>query len=101
MHVIGGATSADRELGLEFEGTPGGGFSRVESPQLRVRCRQQKVWGERALRLSPFDPMSYASWLSISYGYLQRGEYQAAAEAAQKTFQANPYWSSAASVSDR
>jgi adenylate cyclase len=39
--------------------------------------------------------MSYAPWLSISLGHLQRGELQAAAEAAHKTFQANPYWSSA------
>jgi tetratricopeptide (TPR) repeat protein len=52
-------------------------------------------WGERALRLSPFDPMSYAPWLSITLGRFQRGEYEAAAEAAQRVFQANPYWSSA------
>jgi adenylate cyclase len=52
-------------------------------------------WGERALRLSPFDPMAYAPWLSIGLGRLQRGEYEAAAEAAQKVFQANPYWSTA------
>jgi TolB-like protein/class 3 adenylate cyclase/tetratricopeptide (TPR) repeat protein len=52
-------------------------------------------WGERALRLSPFDPMSYAPWVSITLGRFQRGEYQAAAEAAQKVFQANPYWSMA------
>jgi adenylate cyclase len=52
-------------------------------------------WGERGLRLSPFDPMSYAAWFSITLGHLQRGEHQAAAEAAHKTFQANPYWSSA------
>ena len=50
-------------------------------------------WGESAIRLSPFDPMNYASWFSIALGRLARGEYQAAAEAAQKTFQANPYWS--------
>ena len=37
-------------------------------------------WGERALRLSPFDPMSYAPWLSITLGHFQRGEYEAAAE---------------------
>jgi adenylate cyclase len=49
-------------------------------------------WGERALRLSPFDPMSYTSWFSITLGHFQRGEYEAAAEAAQKVFQANPYW---------
>jgi len=52
-------------------------------------------WGERALRLSPFDPMSYAPWFSITVGHFQRGEYEAAAEAARKVFQANPYWSSA------
>jgi len=52
-------------------------------------------WGERALRLSPFDPMAYAPWLSIGLAHLQRGEYEAAAEAAQKVFQANPYWSTA------
>jgi TolB-like protein/Tfp pilus assembly protein PilF len=50
-------------------------------------------WGERALRLSPFDPMSYAPWLSITLGRFQRGDYEAAAEAAHKVFQANPYWS--------
>ena len=38
--------------------------------------------------------MNYAAWLSITYGRFQRCEYEAAAEAAQKTFQANPYWSS-------
>jgi adenylate cyclase len=50
-------------------------------------------WGERALRLSPFDPMSYIPWYSIALGHFRRGEYDAAAEPAQKVFQANPYWS--------
>lgn len=52
-------------------------------------------WGERALRLSPFDPISYGPLLSITLSRLARGEYEAAEEAAQKVFQANPYWSSA------
>jgi TolB-like protein/Tfp pilus assembly protein PilF len=52
-------------------------------------------WGERALRLSPFDPMNYAPWFSVTLGHFRRGEYEAAAEAAGKAFQANPYWSSA------
>jgi len=39
--------------------------------------------------------MSYAPWFSITASRFQRGEYEAAAEAAQKVFQANPYWSSA------
>ena len=51
-------------------------------------------WGERALRLSPFDPMSFAPWYSIALGHFQRGMYEAAAEAAQQAFQANTYWSS-------
>ncbi|MFQ5973932.1 MAG: adenylate/guanylate cyclase domain-containing protein [Alphaproteobacteria bacterium] len=52
-------------------------------------------WGERALRLSPFDPISYGPLFSITVARLARGEYEAAAEAAHKVFQANPYWSSA------
>jgi TolB-like protein/Tfp pilus assembly protein PilF len=50
-------------------------------------------WGERALRLSPFDPMSQGPLLAIALGRLQRGEYEAAAEAAHKGVQAKPYWS--------
>ena len=50
-------------------------------------------WGERALRLSPFDPMAFAALLSITLGHLQRGEFEAAAIAAHKVFQANPFWS--------
>ena len=50
-------------------------------------------WGQRALLLSPFDPMKMAPLLSITLGHFQRGEYEAAAAAAHKVFQANPYWS--------
>jgi len=52
-------------------------------------------WGERAIRLSPFDPMAYAPWFAITLGHISRGEDEAAAEAASKTFHSNPYWSSA------
>lgn len=52
-------------------------------------------WGGRALRLSPFDPISYGPLFAITLSRLARGEYEAAEEAAQKVFQANPYWSSA------
>jgi TolB-like protein/class 3 adenylate cyclase/Tfp pilus assembly protein PilF len=50
-------------------------------------------WGERALRLSPFDPMSYAPLLAIALGRFQRGDDEAAVEAARKASQANPYFS--------
>ena len=33
--------------------------------------------------------------MSIAFGLFQNGDYEAAGEAAQKTFQANPYWSTA------
>jgi TolB-like protein/Flp pilus assembly protein TadD len=52
-------------------------------------------WGERALRLSPVDPMNYAPLLSVALCHFHRGDYEAAAAAARKTFQANPNWSSA------
>ena len=52
-------------------------------------------WGERAQRLSPLDPLSYGVQLAIGIGRLVRGENEAAAAAAQKAFQSNPYWSSA------
>jgi adenylate cyclase len=50
-------------------------------------------WGERALRLSPFDPMNYGPCLAITLGYFQRGDYEASADAARKCFQANPNFS--------
>ncbi|HLH51031.1 MAG TPA: tetratricopeptide repeat protein, partial [Roseiarcus sp.] len=50
-------------------------------------------WGERAVRLSPLDPANYGPYLAISLGRLQRGDYESAAEAARKCFQANPNFS--------
>ncbi len=52
-------------------------------------------WGEQAIRLSPFDPIGYASLFSIAVGRFNQGEFEAAADAAYKAFQANPHWSSA------
>ena len=50
-------------------------------------------WGERALRLSPLDPMNYGPCIAITFGQFQRGDYEAAADAARKCFQVNPHWS--------
>ncbi|MBV8472834.1 MAG: adenylate/guanylate cyclase domain-containing protein [Hyphomicrobiales bacterium] len=50
-------------------------------------------WGERAVRLSPVDPASYGPYFAITLGHIQRGDGEAAAEAARKCFQANPNWS--------
>jgi tetratricopeptide (TPR) repeat protein len=50
-------------------------------------------WGERALRLSPVDPFSHAPCSAITFGHILLGHDEAAADAARKTFQANPRWS--------
>jgi adenylate cyclase len=52
-------------------------------------------WGERALRLSPLDPSNHGPCFAITSGLFQRGDYEAAAEAARKCFQENPHWSNA------
>ena len=33
-------------------------------------------WGERALQLSPFDPLSYLAYDSVSVGHFRRGRYE-------------------------
>jgi TolB-like protein/tetratricopeptide (TPR) repeat protein len=50
-------------------------------------------WGERALRLSPFDPLSYLAYDSVAVGHFQRGRYEEAVKAARKAVQINPGFS--------
>ena len=47
-------------------------------------------WGERAMRLSPFDPWAFAAFGSLTLGHFQRGRYAEAANAAYKAVQSNP-----------
>jgi adenylate cyclase len=47
-------------------------------------------WGERAMRLSPFDPWAFAAFGSLALGHFQRGRYDEAANAAYKAVQSNP-----------
>jgi len=47
-------------------------------------------WGERGMRLSPFDPWAFAAFGSLMMGHFLRGRYQEAANAAYKAVQANP-----------
>jgi tetratricopeptide (TPR) repeat protein len=51
------------------------------------------VNNERALRLSPFDPLSYLAYDSIAIGHFQRGRYEVAVNAARKAIQFNPGFS--------
>jgi adenylate cyclase len=50
-------------------------------------------WGERAVRLSPFDPLSFLAFDGISLGHFIRGRYSEAADAARKAIQVNPLFS--------
>ncbi len=47
-------------------------------------------WGERGMRLSPFDPWAFAAFHSLTLGYFHFGRYEEAANAAQKAVQSNP-----------
>jgi TolB-like protein/Tfp pilus assembly protein PilF len=50
-------------------------------------------WGERALRLSPFDQMTYLAHHAIALAHFQRGRFEQAAQAARRAVQANPGFS--------
>ena len=47
-------------------------------------------WGERAMRLSPFDPWAFAAFHAFALGHFHRGRYEEAAKAAHKAVQPNP-----------
>ena len=50
----------------------------------------QIEWGERGMRLSPFDPWAFAAFHSLKLGYFHLGRYEEAAIAAHKAVQSNP-----------
>src|SRR5580704_8478810 len=47
-------------------------------------------WGERGMRLSPFDPWAFAAFGSLALGHFQRGRFDESANAAYRAVQANP-----------
>jgi tetratricopeptide (TPR) repeat protein len=47
-------------------------------------------WSERGLRLSPFDPWSFAAFDAQAMSHFCRGRYDQAAHAAHRSVQANP-----------
>ncbi len=50
-------------------------------------------WGERAVRLSPFDPLGFLAFDGISLGHFMRGRDAEAADAARRAIQVNPLFS--------
>ncbi|MGE5146378.1 MAG: winged helix-turn-helix domain-containing tetratricopeptide repeat protein [Candidatus Eiseniibacteriota bacterium] len=47
-------------------------------------------WGERGLRLSPFDPWAWSAFHAVTLGHFHRGRYEEAAKAAHKAVQLHP-----------
>jgi TolB-like protein len=47
-------------------------------------------WGERGMRLSPFDPWAFAAFGSLALGHFQRGRFDESVKAAHKAVQSNP-----------
>jgi TolB-like protein/Tfp pilus assembly protein PilF len=47
-------------------------------------------WGERAMRLSPFDPWIWSTFHALTLGHFHLGRYQEAVNAAHKAVQFNP-----------
>ena len=50
-------------------------------------------WADRALRMSPLDPMRFGPTFALTLSHFLRGRYDDAANNARKTFQASPNWS--------
>jgi len=50
-------------------------------------------WGERALRLSPFDRMNYSAHHALTLGHFMNRSYEEAAIAARRAAQGNPGFS--------
>ena len=50
-------------------------------------------WGERAIRLSPFDRLLFLPFGAIAIGNFMLGRYEKAAEAARRTIQSKPEFS--------
>ncbi len=50
-------------------------------------------WGERAVRLSPFDPLGFLAFDGISLGHFMTGRYGESADAARRAIQINPLFS--------
>jgi adenylate cyclase len=61
------------------------------------------AWGERAVRLSPFDRLIFAAHIGLAVGHFARDRYKEAVSAARRAIQSNPgfsvaHWVLAASL---
>jgi|SRR5579859_3787728 len=82
----------DRALALSNSNSFALGFSAVTLAWLG-RSDQAIERARLALRLSPCDTMNFLSYIALSQSYFYRGEFDAAAEAAQSAIDSNPRFS--------
>jgi TolB-like protein/Tfp pilus assembly protein PilF len=54
------------------------------------RAERAIEWGERAIRLSPFDPWAWSAYHALTLGHFHLGRHEEAANAAHKAVQLNP-----------
>jgi adenylate cyclase len=50
-------------------------------------------WGERAVRLSPFNRQIYAAHIGLAVGYFAQGNYEKAVNAGRRAVRSNPAFS--------
>jgi adenylate cyclase len=87
------ATAAfDRSFSLSFSSALALGFSSI------VRAWQGDDataidHAERAIRLSPFDPLLYVPYIGLAYAHFAAGRFEEAAAAAGRASQSNPQFS--------
>lgn len=65
------------------------------STALAYACEAELAidWAERALRVSPFDRLTYCSYHALAIGHFLRGRYEEAANAGRRAVQSSPGFS--------
>jgi adenylate cyclase len=82
----------DRALALSNSNSFALGFSAVTLAWLG-RSDQAIERARLALRLSPYDALSFLAYTALSQSYFYKGEFDASAEAAQNAIDSNPRFS--------
>jgi TolB-like protein len=87
------ATAAfDRSFALSSSSALAFGFSSIVSAW-RGDDATAVDHAERAIRLSPFDPLGYLPYVGLAYAHFAAGRFQDAAAAAARASQSNPKFS--------
>jgi serine/threonine protein kinase/Tfp pilus assembly protein PilF len=85
----GAVTALDQAIAVNPSSAMAYNFSSV----IRVFRGEDEIavaHAQRAIRLSPLDPLRAAAWMSIAYAHFWRGSYAEAVTAAEKGALANP-----------